>query len=74
MTAPVVNGDRRAAAVEHYRAALVAGEHVSGAELGRRFGMSPSWGRHVAASVRPTIDTISESESGGDGSRGQIGG
>lgn len=51
---PVVSGspaELRAAARDHYRAALAAGSAVSGAELGRRFGMSARWGSARAQEV-----------------------
>lgn len=42
------NGDARAAAVEEWLAGVETGRPLSGAELGRRYGRSDSWGRAVA--------------------------
>lgn len=43
--------DRRAAARDAYRASLAEGVPLTGAELGRRFGLSPRWGRLRVAEV-----------------------
>jgi Protein of unknown function (DUF2637) len=42
---------RRAAAKDAYRASLAEGVPLTGAELGRRFGLSPRWGRNRVAEV-----------------------
>lgn len=42
---------RRAAARDAYRASLAEGVPLTGAELGRRFGLSPRWGRLRVAEV-----------------------
>jgi hypothetical protein len=42
---------RRAAAWDAYRASLAEGVPLTGAELGRRFGLSPRWGRNRVAEV-----------------------
>ena len=42
---------RQAAARDAYRASLVEGVPLTGAELGRRFGLSPRWGRNRVAEV-----------------------
>jgi Protein of unknown function (DUF2637) len=42
---------RRAAARAAYRASLAEGVPLTGAELGRRFGLSPRWGRLRVAEV-----------------------
>jgi hypothetical protein len=44
--------DRRDAARAAYRHSVAQGAPLSGAELGRRYGRSPQWGRQIAASVR----------------------
>jgi Protein of unknown function (DUF2637) len=43
---------RRAAARAAYRASLADGVPLTGAELGRRFGLSPRWGRLRVAEVQ----------------------
>jgi hypothetical protein len=43
---------RQEAARDAYRASLAAGVPMSGAELGRRFGRSPRWGRIRVAEAR----------------------
>ncbi|MGH9248383.1 MAG: DUF2637 domain-containing protein [Acidimicrobiales bacterium] len=42
---------RRAAARDAYRASVAEGVPLTGAELGRRFGLSPRWGRDRVAEV-----------------------
>jgi len=42
-------GQRRTAARDAYRASLAGGVPLTGAELGRRFGLSPRWGRNRVA-------------------------
>lgn len=44
--------ERRQTARDAYRAQLAAGRLISGAELGRRFGLSPRWGVDRVAEVR----------------------
>jgi Protein of unknown function (DUF2637) len=44
-------GERRAAARDAYRTSLAEGVPLTGAELGRRFGLSPRWGRLRVAEV-----------------------
>jgi hypothetical protein len=44
-------GERRAAARDAYRTSLAKGVPLTGAELGRRFGISPRWGRLRVAEV-----------------------
>lgn len=44
-------GERRAAARDTYRTSLAEGVPLTGAELGRRFGLSPRWGRLRVAEV-----------------------
>jgi hypothetical protein len=46
------DAELRAAAREAYRASLAAGQPITGAELGRRFGLSDRWGRARVAEVR----------------------
>ncbi|MGH9211395.1 MAG: DUF2637 domain-containing protein [Acidimicrobiales bacterium] len=46
---------RRADARDAYRASLAAGRPLSGAELGRRFGSSPRWGRERVTEVQTAI-------------------
>jgi hypothetical protein len=54
-TAPADSNDpmagRKAAARAAYRASLAEGVPLTGAELGRRFGLSPRWGRPRVAEV-----------------------
>lgn len=53
-TTPAANdatGERRAAARDAYRTSLAEGVPLTGAELGRRFGLSPRWGRLRVAEV-----------------------
>jgi hypothetical protein len=53
-TTPVADdatGERRAAARDAYRTSLAEGVPLTGAELGRRFGLSPRWGRLRVAEV-----------------------
>jgi hypothetical protein len=49
--AKVATGERRAAARDAYRTSLAEGVPLTGAELGRRFGQSPRWGRLRVAEV-----------------------
>jgi Protein of unknown function (DUF2637) len=42
---------RRAAARDAYRASLAEGVPLTGADLGRQFGLSPRWGRNRVAEV-----------------------
>jgi len=46
-----VAAQRRAAARDAYRASLANGVPLTGAELGRQFGLSPRWGRNRVAEV-----------------------
>jgi hypothetical protein len=46
-----VTGERRAAARDAYRTSMAEGVPLTGAELGRRFGLSPRWGRLRVAEV-----------------------
>jgi hypothetical protein len=55
--------ERRAAARDAYRASLAEGVPLTGADLGRRFGLSPRWGRNRVAEVR------AEATAEGNGSR-----
>jgi hypothetical protein len=48
---------RRAAARAAYRASLAEGVPLTGAELGRRFGLSPRWGRLRVAEVHAEAAT-----------------
>jgi hypothetical protein len=52
---------RRAAARDAYRASLADGVPLTGAELGRQFGLSPRWGRNRVAEVH------AEATAGGNG-------
>lgn len=60
MTAPTTStngrrpapGDLRSVARDAYRASLAAGAPLSGAALGRQFGMSERWGRDRVAEVQ----------------------
>lgn len=54
MTAATLNGNgtERHAAAAAWRAAAAAGEELTGAELGERFGFSARWGRQVIADAR----------------------
>ena len=54
---------RRAAARDAYRASLAEGLPLTGAELGRQFGLSPRWGRDRVAEV------YAEAIATGNGSR-----
>jgi hypothetical protein len=62
--------ERRAAARDAYRQALADGETISGAELGRRFGMSDRWGRarvtevHDGDTALPTGEPVAIGRSG----------
>jgi hypothetical protein len=60
-TAPADGNDpvagRRAAARATYRASLAEGVPLTGAELGRRFGLSPRWGRLRVAEVHAEAAT-----------------
>jgi Protein of unknown function (DUF2637) len=49
--------ERRAAARGAYRASLAEGVPLTGAELGRRFGLSPRWGRLRVAEVHAEAPT-----------------
>jgi hypothetical protein len=64
--------ERRAAARDAYRQALADGESLSGAELGRRFGMSERWGRDRVTEVHDnhTAQLTGEpAATGGNGAR-----
>lgn len=52
MTGPTSNGTDRHAAVAAWRDAADSGEHLTGAQLGERFGRSRSWGRDRIAEAR----------------------
>jgi hypothetical protein len=56
-----IPAQRQAAARNAYRASLADGVPLTGAELGRRFGLSPRWGRARAAEVH------AEATAGGHG-------
>ena len=46
------NSDPREAAAADYRDSVQAGQPLSGAELGRRYGFSPRWGQKVIAELK----------------------
>jgi hypothetical protein len=66
-TKPAANdatGERRAAARDAYRVSLAEGVPLTGAELGRRFGLSPRWGRLRVAEVHAEATTGDGSDPG----------
>jgi len=67
-TTTLAPAELRAAARDHYREACTEGASISGAELGRRFGMSERWGRdrvsEVAADAGPGTPELADAGPG----------
>ena len=52
---PMSDRDKRSAARSDYRTSLAADQPVKPAELGKRYGLSESWGRRQINAVRKSI-------------------